>query len=338
MEFRFYTESDIQFLRDNYQRMNNRMIAEHLNRTVDSIHAKLRDMKLIRTPAEVRYLHSQNDKARYPKGHTPHNTLTEGTITIRNKLKNTDKPYKWIKTDLGKWELYHRYIWKELLGRDLPKGFNVCFLNGDSLDCRPENLFLLSDAENLERNGSDRAERHKKKLAEKGRKARILHREYADSKQIEKERAIQKALEEKERQEAEAIAAEERAFQQALEEKEKHKAVAIELKKRKGKEKRRLKSRIKKAVLQKIAKETPKNFKGIKKIIKERQWAENFLKEEKVIVSREEKNKVPFRVDARTIIYIPADSTEEYKKALRGKYSIDGHVDHVIEKFKTANQ
>jgi len=323
MEFRVYTESDIQFLRDNYREMNNRMLAEHLNRTVDGIHAKLRDMKLIRTPAEVRYLHSQNDKARYPKGHTPHNTLTEGTITIRNKLKNTDKPYKWIKTDSGKWELYHRYIWKELLGRDLPKGFNVCFLNGDSLDCRPENLFLLSDAENLERNGSDRAERHKKKLAEKGRRARILHQEYTESMLIEEEKAIQKALEEEEKREAEFISAQLKV-----------KKESYELKKKKSKEKRRLKSRIKKAVLQKIAKETPKNIRGIKKIIKERQWAENFLKEEKVIVSREEKNKVPFRVDARTIIYIPADSTDEYKKALREKYSIDAHVDQVLEKFK----
>lgn len=77
----------------------------------------------------------------FRKGHQPHNTRKDGDISIR---KDTcGRPYKHIRTALGRWELLHRVIWREKRG-PIPHGKIVAFKNGNSLDCRIGNL-MLSD-------------------------------------------------------------------------------------------------------------------------------------------------------------------------------------------------
>lgn len=82
----------------------------------------------------------------FQKGNTPHNIVEVGTETIRKDTR-TQKPYIFIKTTSG-WQYKHRYLWEETHGT-IPRGQNVTFLNGNSTDCRIENLRLLTDRELL---------------------------------------------------------------------------------------------------------------------------------------------------------------------------------------------
>lgn len=46
------------------------------------------------------------------------------------------------------WEKKHLWLWKQAYG-DIPKGCKIIFLNGNTLDCRLENLFMATDAANM---------------------------------------------------------------------------------------------------------------------------------------------------------------------------------------------
>jgi len=50
------------------------------------------------------------------------------------------RPYIRVKQADGSWEWKHRLVMKQQLGRDLKPGEKVYFVNGNSQDCRPENL------------------------------------------------------------------------------------------------------------------------------------------------------------------------------------------------------
>ena len=43
------------------------------------------------------------------------------------------------------WEKKHLWLWKKYYG-DIPSGHKIVFLNGDTLDCRIENLYMATDA------------------------------------------------------------------------------------------------------------------------------------------------------------------------------------------------
>lgn len=87
---------------------------------------------------------------RFKKGFLPHNTKSDFTISIRAK-KDSSEAYKYIRIGLGKWVLYHRYLWEQQYG-EIPKGMIVAFINGDAMDCRIENLNLISRKDNALRN------------------------------------------------------------------------------------------------------------------------------------------------------------------------------------------
>lgn len=76
----------------------------------------------------------------FKKGNIPANQKPLGTITQR-------KEYLWIKVREGKdqknWMLYQRYIWEQANG-PVPDGYRLCFLDGNPLNCKLENLALLS--------------------------------------------------------------------------------------------------------------------------------------------------------------------------------------------------
>lgn len=91
----------------------------------------------------------------FKKGNIPHNTATEGdgAIRIRHDHKNRsgNRKYKFIRLSLGKWELLHKYMWEKENG-PVPEGHCLWFKNQDSLDCRLENLELITREENMRRN------------------------------------------------------------------------------------------------------------------------------------------------------------------------------------------
>lgn len=88
----------------------------------------------------------------FQKGHKPNNTLYDGAITIRHdKTPKSKRAYKYIRLAEGYWVELHRYNWEAKHGK-IPKGFNVVFKNGDSMNCDLSNLELISHAELMKRN------------------------------------------------------------------------------------------------------------------------------------------------------------------------------------------
>lgn len=86
----------------------------------------------------------------FKKGHLPHNTKCDGFISIRLH-KRTNTKYKYIRIIQGTWKQYHHYLWEKEHG-PIPQNHILRFRNGNTLDCRIENLELISRAENALRN------------------------------------------------------------------------------------------------------------------------------------------------------------------------------------------
>lgn len=168
-------ESD--FVLENYLKMPLKAIAKHLNRSSTAIKCRIRQLGL-EIPIEIReqrksknqfkpghktfnkglkhkdYLtEKQIEKTKlsqFKKGQTSHNTLPLWTEVIRMDSKK--KQYIFIKVDENKPMLQkHRWLWEQAHGK-MKKGFNVVFKNGNTLDCRLENLECISDEELMNRN------------------------------------------------------------------------------------------------------------------------------------------------------------------------------------------
>jgi hypothetical protein len=89
---------------------------------------------------------------RFKKGNLPGNTLHDGAITIR-RHKRDGRFYKWIRIGLAKWVAYQRYQWEQAYG-PIPKGHNVQFRDGDTLNCELSNLYLISRADQMKNENS----------------------------------------------------------------------------------------------------------------------------------------------------------------------------------------
>ncbi|MDA3943681.1 MAG: HNH endonuclease signature motif containing protein [Bacteroidetes bacterium] len=85
----------------------------------------------------------------FKKGHEPINTKHDGYISIRKDSHG--RPYAHIRISKGRFDLLHRYIWKQHNG-PVPDDKIVTFKNGDTSDFRIENLELITREENMLRN------------------------------------------------------------------------------------------------------------------------------------------------------------------------------------------
>jgi transposase len=90
---------------------------------------------------------------RFKKGHKPANTLAPGEVVIvhDHPERPGSHPYKRVGMPDGKSKFLHRQIWKKEHG-EIPKGMNIVFKDGDSLNCELSNLEMISNAENMKRN------------------------------------------------------------------------------------------------------------------------------------------------------------------------------------------
>lgn len=90
-------------------------------------------------------------KTRFKKGNLPHNTNSEGNGAIVKRKDTTGRPYKYIRIDIGRWELYHRFLWEKHNG-PIPDTHIVVFKDGDTLNTNLDNLQLITREENMYRN------------------------------------------------------------------------------------------------------------------------------------------------------------------------------------------
>jgi len=154
-----WTHEEIKFLKKNFGMMNCTLLAKHLNRSVHAIRGAMIKLNLIRTPQERLRLMEPTFRK---KGYTPPNKgrrgfkitrrknrswrlpVPIGTIRVQHQYRD-DKTfsYKRIKITQNKWVDLHRYNWENTFGK-IPKIFVVQFRDGNSLNCEPSNLYLIS--------------------------------------------------------------------------------------------------------------------------------------------------------------------------------------------------
>lgn len=88
----------------------------------------------------------------FQKGHKPHNTKSDGEITIRHDhSERGERPYQYIRISEGNWKELHRHLWEQENG-PIQKGFNVVFKDGNTMNCVLTNLEIISDRELADRN------------------------------------------------------------------------------------------------------------------------------------------------------------------------------------------
>lgn len=109
----------------------------------------------------------------FKKGHAPHNHRE-----VNSERVNVDGYLEIKVAEPNRWRLKHRVIWEQAYGA-IPKGFNVQFKNHNPLDCRIENLYLISRQDQMAKENSFYA-KYPKELQEiihlKGVVNRAIHK------------------------------------------------------------------------------------------------------------------------------------------------------------------
>lgn len=180
MSRRIWTPSELEILEAMYPDHPAGEIAKKLSRPVSSVHGKAHSMGLKKSDAfyqgdfsgrgnlvlagiKTRFKKGQpshNKGKKFPTrgraaetqfkpGHLPHNSKTDGTISTR-KMRD-GRRYKWIRISVSRWKLLHRHTWEAANG-PIPKGYNVQFKDGNTMNCELDNLVLVSRGQNMLKN------------------------------------------------------------------------------------------------------------------------------------------------------------------------------------------
>lgn len=185
MKRRFWTDEEIEVLRERYADTPTREIAQQLGRTETSTYQKALNLGLrkseqyLSSEAACRLDGEVGAACRFEKGHAPHNKGKKGwkaggraketqfkaghrggkaaalyqpigseRLTKDGYLQrkvNDEMPFQ------KRWKMVHNLEWEKHNG-PIPKGHIVTFRNGNKRDFSPENLELISRAENMRRN------------------------------------------------------------------------------------------------------------------------------------------------------------------------------------------
>jgi len=173
---KFFSKEEDEFLRDNYLTIPAKRMAKMLGRCESSARQRMTLIGII-VPADItakfkresrfskghisfnkglQQSEYMNDKAiektkatRFNKGHLPHNTKTDLTISVRPDNRGVN--YKFIRVGLGKWIPLHRYNWEQSNGL-IPAGMKLIFKDGDTMNCEPNNIEAVTPGELMRRN------------------------------------------------------------------------------------------------------------------------------------------------------------------------------------------
>jgi hypothetical protein len=169
-----FTQQEDDYIRKNIATKNINQIAKELRRGSVGVNKRARtiglgdiiDKKKLATQFKKGIIPKNKGKKMPPdvyekckssmfkKGNIPHNANPIGSEVLR-KSKNGNQ--YWMIKIAGERELKskHVYLWKRKHGK-VPKGYNVVFKDGNTLNCVIENLECISDLELLYRNSFNR--------------------------------------------------------------------------------------------------------------------------------------------------------------------------------------
>lgn len=175
-----WTQEEIEILSRLYPNHYAREIAGILGRGISSIHCKAQALGIESSKEKIQRTGYEASKspasiaARFPKGHIPDNKgkrvspetyakcqptmFKKGQTPLNHREVGSERVnvYGYIEIKVAepnRWRLKHRVIWEQVNGA-IPKGFNVQFKNHNPLDCRIENLYLISKAEQMAKENS----------------------------------------------------------------------------------------------------------------------------------------------------------------------------------------
>lgn len=177
---RLWTYEEIEILKRMYPDHFAKEISAVLGRGVSSVYCKAQQLGLecsedkIRRSGLLSANHPNTIAARFPKGHVSHNKGKKMPPEVYSKVARTmfkkgqtpanhrevgservnKDGYIEIKVaEPNRWRLKHRVIWEQFKG-EIPKGHNVQFKNRNSQDCRIENLYIISKADQMGKENS----------------------------------------------------------------------------------------------------------------------------------------------------------------------------------------
>ena len=200
-----WTQQEIDTLTRMYPNHYAREIADILGRGISSIHCKANSLGLESSLEKIQRAGYETSKkpasiaTRFQKGSVPLNKGKKVSPEVYSKIQPTmfkkgSTPvnhrdvgaervnvYGYIEikvSELNTWRLKHRVMWEQVYGT-IPLGYNVQFKNHNPLDCRIENLYLISKADQLAKENSFYA-KYPKKIQEiirlKGVVNRAIHK------------------------------------------------------------------------------------------------------------------------------------------------------------------
>lgn len=163
-----WCKEDIQYLIDNYQTKGDKELAIDLNkfkrtfRVIDGekvyrifkkkhVEKKMNLLGLKRSSEEYIYIRKRNIRLGLtPAWSKEDNMYTQGKRSIApdgtiRAWKHYGRMLLHIKVN-GKFKHYHRFLWEQAHG-NVPKGYNVVFKDGDTMNCILENLECITDRE-----------------------------------------------------------------------------------------------------------------------------------------------------------------------------------------------
>ncbi len=178
----WHDKSLIKKLKEWYPTTTNKIIAERLGMTEGQVNARGWKLKLKKTEEFMRthsakgyfkkghnsfnkgrkqteYMSAEaikrTAKTRFKKGNIPPNAKEkDGVIVIRKgHTGRNERPSKWIRLSLGKWQELSRYTWEKKYGK-IKKGMIITFKDGNPLNCTLKNMEMISRAENALRNSA----------------------------------------------------------------------------------------------------------------------------------------------------------------------------------------
>jgi transcriptional regulator with XRE-family HTH domain len=176
------TKADDKFLKKHYLKMGIKTMAKAIGRSDCLVRGRLRQLGLIQPPEVIEKIKQESrikpgtvswnkgkeqasymsaeaiertKATRFKKGNVPGNAKeNDGAITLRqDHPERGGSPYYYIRISLGKWKPLHQHKWEEKNG-PVPKGMCLWFIDQNTLNTDPDNLELITRAENMKRNSA----------------------------------------------------------------------------------------------------------------------------------------------------------------------------------------